>query len=537
MDGKNQLHTDFSFPLFMISLGFLYMVYAVAIYYAVKDFNPDADAYWLIGTGRWIFEHRRVPSINPWTYEERLSIIVQQPLCALLNYLWFQYFGGLSNMWMLACLENVILLISIIFLAGKYSLSKTDAVLTAALTEVIFIIAGVITTRPYQLTTAAMALLIANLEESHRKRNVGRAVIAVVLVTLFQANYQMASLFMIPCLISCYFFGNVIGRIRNTWLCYRRVCTKLPCLTENLNEVLVYSRPIRETGCMEWLWVYLGWGLAGIMNPYGINGLLYLPKAKEAMASVGNRIYEMTAPKTTSFPFILALITIMLFCYLAMRRKRGTIPLAFLVTGSALASFLAIRNLWMSALSFAVLYPQIIGRKREGYAEIMDNSEVTGKHHLMIWMGCLFYAAGVISILYAGHNAVFVSKDMILPITDMMQEIQSLPEDERLYTSFNTGGVALFAGHKIYVDARPELYSPDITGNRDILKEWVEFEWKNTDEMPVRVNNSGWKYYLVSPDTPLCYYLEYSGKFELICQAGNMKLFSKKQNTVSDASR
>lgn len=499
-----QLYKGDSFSYYMLTVGFLFAVFAVGIIYAAGSLNPDSDSYWLVGTGRWIFEHGEVPYINPWTYTEGMSVIVQQPICALLNYVWFRYFGGFGNMWKLACLENVILLLAVCYLAGKFSKNKEDAILTTGIVEVTLIASHYIVTRPYQLTIAAMAILIANLETGYREGKYRKVTISVFLVTLWQANYQMASLFMIPCFISCYFVGSIVERVRDA-----RTEGK------SLKEIGL----LKDVKCYAWCLAYLAWFLAGLINPYGIHGLLYLPKSAKAMKLVGGRILEMVAPRTTSFSFLLVMVTLLLFIYRVIRRKNWTVPEAFLVVGTALASFLAIRNAWMSVLTFTVLYPQTVRSKRQW------NEEPIRKEGLLRVLSISILIFGILSIPLSLHSAVMFSENAAASTEEMITAIQSLPEDSRLYTSFNTGGVALFAGHKIYIDARPEIYSPMITGGEDLLQEWVSFEWEDTEQLPIRVNEAEWQYYLVDSDKQLCYYLEYSGAGELVCWSGDMMLF------------
>lgn len=500
-----QLHKGDSLFYYPLTIGFLLAVYAVGLVCASGSFNPDSDSYWLVGTGRWIVEHGQIPYINPWTYTEGMSVIVQQPICALLNYIWFRYFGGFGSMWMLACLENILVLLAVCYLAGKFSKSKEDAILTTGIVEVALIVSHYITTRPYQLTIAAMAILIANLEAGYREGKYRRAAIAVFLITLWQANYQMASLFMIPCFISCYFVGGgIVERIRDE-----------KAKGKSLKDI----RILKDPKCYKWCPAYLAWFLAGLINPYGIHGLLYLAKSAKAMKLVGGRIIEMVPPSTTSSSFVIAMAALLLFIYRVIGKKDWTVPEAIMVTGTAIASFLAVRNAWMPILALTVIYPQTVRSRKQ-----KDGESIRREGLLKVFsIGILLL--GIILIPFALYSAVLFSENAGASTEEMITAIQSLPEESRLYTSFNTGGVAMFAGHKIYVDARPELYSPMITGGEDILQEWVSFEWEDAELLPLRVNEAGWEYYLVDSDRQLCYFLEYSGAGELVCWSDDMKLF------------
>ena len=499
-----QLHKGDSLYYRLLIFGFMLIAYAAGIVCAAGGFNPDLDSYWLVGTGRWILEHGEMPHTNPWTYTEGLSVIVQQPLCAILNYVWYQYCGGFESMWKLACMENIILLSAVCYLAGKFSGSKEDAVLTTGIVEVILIASRYIVTRPYQLTMAAMAILIANLEVGRREGKYRRATISVFLVTLWQANYQMASLFMIPCFISCYFVGSVVEKVRDE-----------KAKGKSLKDIGL----LKDPKCYKWCPTYLAWFLAGLINPYGIHGLLYLPKSAKAMKLVGGMIIEMVAPSTDSFSFLIVMVTLLMLVYRVIGKKNWTVPEALLVVGCALASFLAVRNVWMSILAFTVICPQTVRSTKQ------EDEESARKEGLLRICSIGVLILGILAIPFSVHSAGIFSETAGDSTGEMAAAIQSLPEDSRLYTSFNTGGVAMFAGHKIYIDARPELYSPMITGGEDILQEWVDFECEDTELLPLRVNDAEWEYYLVDSGEQLCYFLEYSGAGEVVCWSGDMKLF------------
>ena len=51
----------------LITLCLLILIVGIASFFAATRFNPDSDSFWLIETGRWIIENKRVPEINPWT--------------------------------------------------------------------------------------------------------------------------------------------------------------------------------------------------------------------------------------------------------------------------------------------------------------------------------------------------------------------------------------------------------------------------------------------------------------------------------------
>lgn len=504
-------------------LGFLLIFVGFACTCASNLYNPDADAYWLIETGRYIVENRGVPFENPWTYIEGLSIIIQSPLCAVLNYLWYSNFDGLGSMWQLAMVENFILLLSAIYMSYQFSKNRNTAFLTAALVEVLFITCGLITTRPYQLTTASMMLLIGNLERAKQKDSISGVYFAVAIATIFQANFQMATLAMIACFIACYALGGVVDRLRS-------------------------GNSIRNSRVILWIFVFVEWAVLSMFNPYGLKGSLYLLNSAKAMSLVGSKIYEMNPPFTTSFPFIVTMVSLYIFFYRAIKRNKWQMTEAFLVLGSAFASFLAIRNFWMSIIAFSIMYAQMFsGHDKDGNVESVASKKIAQlktriaeelpqssfklkafllkpnkKEIILPYVVHKIFrftslALGTLSFCIMVLLSISYGTKSVEETNNMISFINELPEDAKIYTSFNTGSVIEFTGRKIYVDSRPELYSPNITGSdKDLLQEWVELEWTNVEQIPTYVKSNDWDYYFVSINTPLEYYLRYSGVAKLV---------------------
>ena len=503
-------------------VSFLIMIVGFSCYFAAHLYNPDSDAYWLIETGRYIVENKTVPRINPWTYTEGLSIIVQSPLCAVLNYLWYSFSTGIESMWQLAMVENFILVFATIALSYRFSKSRTTAFLSAILVEVFFVTYGLITTRPYQLTTAVMMFLIMNLEKAKQKDTMGGVFASVALITVFQANFQMASLIMIACFISCYAFGNGIDRLRQ-------------------------KQRVRNGRIIAWILVYIEWFIFSLINPYGVDGLLYLFKSSEAMCLISGRIYEMQSPTTKSFAFIVMAVTLFFFFYMAIKRKKWNMTEGFLVIGSFLTTCLASRNFWMIVIAFVVMYTRMVNEKEKNLNSywnvklkelrcriaadlpqsafrlrsfLLDPSKrkinISDFIHKLfrggiVIVACLISTCTFLLSFNAAQNSI---KDTETLLSFIKEEI---PETSKVYTSFNTGAYMEFLGRKIYIDARPELYSKNITKcETDILQEWFNLEWENTDSIPEYIETNDWDYYFVAKATPIYYYLEYGKVAECV---------------------
>lgn len=528
----------------IIAFCFLIMIVGFAAYFAAYSFNPDSDSFWLIETGRWIVENKQVPKTNPWTYIEGLSVIIQQPLCAVLNYVWYANTSGLNDMWKLAMLENTVLVIATLYLSSSFSTKnrRTVSFLSAIMVEVLFISCGLITTRPYQLTTASMMFLVANLERAKKKDKMPLVFVSVALVTLFQANFQMASLMMILCFLLCYMVGVAVDRLRE-------------------------KNRLRNKRIAAWGVVYIEWFLVRFINPYGLDGASYLSKSTEAMKIVSGRILEMSVPSVMSFPFIVIAVTMYMFFYMAIKRKNWNMTEALLVFGSSFATCLAVRNFWMVIIAFVVMYTKIISNKKENdeektvfqikmeqlrlrIAEELPQSMFKIKGLLLAPPKAKkefpYFVHKVTRYFFLGGTLIFlfliikvgscVSVNTVKDIDAILSFIrEKIPEDSKVYTSFNTGGIMELAGRKIYIDARPELYSKEIAKTEnDLLKEWMDFEWNNPLAIPEYVSSHDWDYYFVAKDSAIYYYFEFSDIADCVFDNKYGSFYKIKENKAAE---
>lgn len=508
----------------MISVAFLIFSIVLFIYSAITSVNPDSDAFWLIETGRYISKNG-IPKTNPWTYTENLGVIIQQPLCALFNYWWWTN-AGLSGMWQLASIENMVLIIVMIVYVRLFNKDKTHIFSTVALMEVVIALSGIGSTRPYQLTMTNMFLLLGALEKARQKDSMKLVYIATFLTTLFQANYQMASVWIIPCFISVYVFGTGFNRLKN-------------------------KERIREGRFVQWIAVYVLWFLVSLLNPYKLKGMKYLLLSRQSLSLVGNKIVELNKPQIISATGVMIFAVICSLVYKYKKQQELDWCEIFLLFGASFASSLATRNMWMLIIAFCMIYGKInFDRssnennqspflKKIKYIFLRLNNEVWPFTILnrkpsidkskedsvsanIFSKG--FVCASVLAFAFVIISSSSLGVDHIESYNKLIALVDSVPQDSKLYTCFNTGSYAEYLGRKIYVDARPELYSSKITGSNDIISEWYNLEWvdMNFEEY---VKNNDWEYYLVTKNTPISFYLSYSGSATLLGEECNQELY------------
>lgn len=520
-----------------IAICVLILIMALGVAFAANTYNPDSDALWLISTGRWIVQNKAFPKINPFTYTENLKTIIQQPLCALLNYFWFSVNGGLHSMWILAIIENAILITVFAMFMRKFSKSPIRITLGVILTEVFFIATGLITTRPYQLTVTNLLLYLMVLENvrrrsitNHPNENIFKGLLpATIFCTLFQANYQMASLAFIPVFAICYAIGIGMDRLRN-------------------------HNPIRKESIMAWVIIIPIWFGVACINPYGIKGACYLFYSMPALSSTtGAIIQEMQSPIAFSLPIFLCIYNAGILVLKIHRKKEWSFTQVLFVIGSSLATMFSMRNFWMSVIAFAMIYSDtnyklteeeikqtklyilkenmLIAIRKSAMkypllSKIMNHEKVDEDKKIKVTktiseillalsfgvFGCLYFLSTVMAIQHTK------------PIDELVSVIEELPEDAKMFTGFNTGAYAEYAGRKIYIDARPELYYTTITGGTDLLTDWFNFEYGAEDAREY-IEASDWDYYLVQKNCAADLYFKYSGTGEQIYSSDSTVLY------------
>lgn len=452
--------------------------------------NPDSDIYWMIETGKWIYKHKTVPFTNPWTITENLSVIVQQPLCALLNY-GFSSLLGISNLWILAFIEEIILLSVCLYVvfANQKDNSYTVSICTFVLvSSVLLVCCGMVTTRPYLLTTTNMIIFIFALQSYLKNKSFVQICVLTAIVTLFQTNYQMASLIAIPLFLSCFFVGY-------------------------LTEAFIGKVPFEINTIAKWILLYVEVAIISLINPYGLNGATYLLKSKDAINLLKDKILETNKPTILSISFVMIVVTSCI-AFTLIRQKRLPTPAIYLWIGSCIATAMTNRNVWMCFISFIFLIADI-KFTRLPYQSILPKISLRFKR--------MFCSIFTITVVTTGFVYVTSYKN-----TDDLEELFSLireiPEDESIYTTFNTGGYVEYLGRKCYIDARPELYSTAITEGKDVLKEWYDLEYNNKTDIREFITTNNFDYYLVTNSSTLYTYLKYSDN-SLLWSNNEMSLY------------
>lgn len=500
------------------------------------DRNPDTDSYFLIENGRYIFEYKVVPTTNPWSIVSGLGIIIQQPLCSLLNYLGYCAFG-LKNLWILAAIENMFLLFAVYQLCSLYTKETSRKLLATGLFELILTSNNYITTRPYQITMCLSIIEIICLykyfyiSQKHKKDTI-KLFVQCCLLTLLQVNYQASFTIMMFIWILCF----VVFDVRK-FKSFRNPLYKKEIKTKLKLGVMLYA-------CM---------GLASLMNPNGINGPLYLFKSTSAISLLQNSIAETKSPALTSATGFLILTIVICLIVLYKIDKIDTY-LLYMSLGTSVMAATALRNLWTMYIPLIILYVILMGKASKYYnkkcqerlQELQKKNEndldqimsechkqsITGQKKENNGYGkilIIFFFIGLYSWLLIGKSTNDSKVYKEYAFEDAVAYLDTLNKDDiTLYTTFNTGAYMEFSGYQIFLDARPELYSDVITKGPNLLQDWYEANTYKTDIYEF-INKYGFTHFVVGKNDVFDVYLKYHSGYQKICENESFVLYERNE--------
>lgn len=526
----------------IISICGLIFIFTFCVFMSAYKWNPDSDTYWLVETGRWIWDNKSVPKINPWNQTENLEIIVQQPLCALLNYFTVHFVKDIKYIWILAVIENILLLFCFFLLGNiiskKYYPNKKEDVLlnreisiynilSLIIIETICGVCNMITTRPYQITLCSIILLICVLEKNLPNENYLKIGFLTAVITLFQANYQIASIYFIPLVLCCYMFGNAINKLQNNTL-------------------------LKPSNLAKWITIFVVWFIFSCLNPYGFNGVTYLFKSKTAVMMFKNNIQELSSPTMNSIYFILC-IAIIVLSLLSIKSQKANWSHLFIGLFSIIFTCYAKRNGWLAILTFFIMFTTLklsqhnkeensfLKKLKQFYNAfictlsdkfmflmIKDNYEIDEDNNIISIFRKMLCVIAIGTCIIISASSFYAPNDSQIEINEYISLINNLPNDAKIYTDFNTGGIVEYCQRKCYVDARPELYSISITKSNDILKEYYNLDFStdyNYEEFLIKNN---YDYAFVRKLCPFQFYLKYNGKYEMVHESDNFALYQIK---------
>ncbi len=475
-------------------------IYFVSIALFIKTRTPDNDMYFLAANGRYILENKKVPYINPFVVHEGLKTVWQQWIPSVVNYLVYARWGNRGIM-----VYGLLFFGAAIFLLRKYIHLYCQCGEANTLTIVLAVFPLLLYSNTRPTTITFLLMIAANmLLEKYRRTRKPAYLFGLPLVSLAGINCQAASwplffVFAAPYLCpERDFRGMHLGRVQK--LSRREV-----------KDYFSDKKAYFVFACLSFL--------AGFLNPYGWDGMLYLPRSLGAASKGG--ISEMQPVAVIGAAgFFVILVIISLSVYFVKSRDFDNI----LFVKSVLAVVLGavyLRNLWFLLLAYPVV-------------SIMF-SWIAPREHELSNRKCLLFGA-----VYLVIGAVIVTciwgkvdyADAEDAENTCLKAVEYLDTKEKkdivLYNGFNNGNYLEWRGYKVYMDARPELFEEKLNGVRNIYTEYLETRSMAMD-FGAFLDRYGFTHLLVTDrELPLKIYLMNSGGYELVVSEETYMLYEVK---------
>jgi hypothetical protein len=480
--------------------------------FLVKKAVPDTDTFFLAATGRYIVENGIVPTINPFVIHEEFSIVIQQWGFDVMIYQLYNNFGnhGLFVYVLIAYTAMLVLLYKYI---GLFTKNAWTRALVMLISGGIFL--PFATARPTSFTILSILSLMYCVEQYTRTEKI-KYLIPLPIISLIQINMHSSIWPMMFVLIVPYIFPHNV---------YNK--------TEMLPAIKQWFKKYR--------WLLLTMLLmiaAGLINPNGLNGILYVFKSYGNVASKCG-IQELAPPMITQTMGILCIASIVaLTVFVTINGKKikdglpslyNEITRFYMAAGTIILACMHLRNSWYLIVG---VMPMIAIMLDKLPAPPIAHKEQTNAKRLMKVIAT-FLIPCLLSVLlcYATPYAQLTGGDTEFAPREATKYLNTLDKkDIKLYTEFNNGAFMEWEGYQVYFDARPELFSIEINQKEDVLTEYMELQ-NGTLDYGKFLNKYNFTHLIVTNKT-MQMYLKYSDNYKTIVEGNGYILFERVSTTT-----
>lgn len=396
------------------------------LFFIQYNLRIDNDFWFTIKEGEYIINNG-FPNVVPFTIYDNLNFIYQSYGAGVI----FSFIYKLLGTYGILFFVIFILIMMIYFyyrLCMKVSNNNENISILVTVITMSLLAVNYITTRP-QIFTYLNLIIVLYIMELYSNTNNRKYLYILPIISLIQSN------------IHCMFF-------------FMLIIFMLPYIFNNSKEYEIKSILVTMLFMI----------LTGLINPYGINNLLYV------FNSYGQNILEKTIkelqPLSFSSLFGKIHIFIILIIYILYFKSRKKIPIRYLLLlfGTTYLAFDTLRGVSLfiigSFFPLAYLYKDI------------PNIDIS-KYILKIIKVLIAIILIIISliIIFIPRNYYPDAKE---PIDYLVNNY--IISDIKLYTSFSDGSYTVYKGIKCSMDPRAEVFLKKNNHKFDIYKEYYDLQ-------------------------------------------------------------
>lgn len=510
MSIKNWLQTPVSKKFFLATV-FIYGI--LHLFFLLITQCLDPDMFFLISTGDYILKNG-IPTIHPWHIEKNLEIVVQQWLYTVIISIFAKL--GAIGLYLLSLINFLMLCyVSFQFLKIKK--------LPRRFSFFIICLAAVMNFYTFKIRPQTITLILLLLEcialEKYQITNKKVWLLLLPLSMLLEVNLHSSMCVMHFAILAAY----MVPFVKNT----------------NITNTDLHKQ-WKQISIFAILMLLMMW-----LNPYGIDGILYLFNSFKADTFSIVSVRECLKTTVLSSHGIVILFCSSLTGFLIYKKKINSIVF-YMNLGLIFLMLLAFRHNMFSFL--CVLF------SARGLYELQQETKITIKitNRIQVYflIAITVFSAFIGSIVYELHSTgqLFGKESLINRenlnkiVTYIDQNKTSNKEDLRIFTGFNTGGYFEYCGFtNIYIDARPELYMSKINKQKDVLKEYRNYVMKGyytSDGKYIHLTNSDIQNFLnlynfdflvidADIETFLYGYLTHNTDYKQVYQVDNFVLYER----------
>ena len=442
-----------------VSLIAIAVIIAFSSVYAAQAY--DNDMWFILASGREIVKNG-IPMTNVFTWLPNLSTVIQQWLPDVVTYLTYSKFG-IAGICVMVAIQIAALVASLLVLSRKASGGKmrleTSLILIAASIPAL---GSYISVRPQILTMIGITWTLVFLE-AYRHTDDWKWLIGLPITMIAHINCHMAMAPFDLFIIFLYLIPDVTKIVKGIF----------PLFTYSFRDSSYGRKPM--------LIAFIVTCLATLINPYGLNGAMYLLSSYGA-ADYGGYIKEMgtITPWDSDYGMGMVLMTFIGAMAIGRNRRDINFPGSVMLIACTILSYQHVRNVWLGALlSFPIAF-QAFASVGCGTGDKSKDPDPIFADSIMWRLICgAFAIAAVCScVMMSASNAEMnIGGDDTSTPKDAMDWLDEngVSKDARIFNHFNSGGYIEWRGYKTFIDARPELFEPAITGvDEHYYREYVD---------------------------------------------------------------
>ena len=476
-----------------LRLRFFLLFLAAALCLTVLFRDLDNDIWFLLSHGRHVLEEE-IPTIEPFTIHQDFSFVMQQWLSATIFYWIYSILGEFG----LKVLVYVSYVLSTLIFYRLCLIVSGNQFVQSILTTYIYValVSLFMTSRPFIFTNIILLLEVYVLEsyflDRNRKILLALPFLSLVLINVQAAIWPMLLVVMLPYLIDSFAFkfGPLVGR----------GIEKGPLVISVLLIIL-----------------------AGFLNPYGLDAMLYLVNSY-GVAEINAMVIEM-APATVSSILVLLIMTVTIgltFIYGFSKNPNKSLRYTLLALGTTYLSLSTIRG-FLFFISCA-LFPLVVFMDLDRIPQF----DKTKPERTLVIRKILLVAIAIMlpltfySLTRSNNHG---QSDRVL-FEQLLNQVVADRENKEviLYTGYNDGGLAEFHRIPTYMDPRAEVFLKKNNLQDDVFAEYYQLQNGQIFYKTV-LDKYGFTHLLVGKGDILYEYLLHDDEYQLGDENDQYRLF------------